>query len=310
MNPPLARSALKPLEPRRRRRDWWMPYTFVAPFAVLFALFFVLPIAYALWQSLFKLTRNGLGLEAPKLVFQGVGNYLEVFQDPKFYAGLGNILTYAVIQVPLMLALALLLALLIDALTSRLAGFFRLSFFAPYAVPGIIGAMLWGFLYNPQFSPLVKGLAGLGLHSDLLAPGGVLLAMVNITVWQYTGYNMLVLYGGLQAVPKDLYESAAIDGASALEVARFIKIPILMPTLILTAIFSSIGTLQLFNEPVLLRQLSSAVSSYFSPNLYAYSTAFGDNNYNYAAALSVVLALATFALSFGFLWLVRRYSGV
>ncbi len=300
----------RPAEKRRRRHDWWIPYTFVAPFGILFALFFVLPILYALWQSLFKLTRSGLGLEAPQLVFQGLGNYLEVFQDAKFYAGLKNILTYAAIQVPLMLVLALILALMLDGLTSRLVGFFRLAFFAPYAVPGIIGALLWGFLYNPQLSPLVRGLEGLGVHTDLLAPGGVLLAMVNITVWQFTGYNMLILYAGLQAIPKELYESAALDGANGFQVARFIKIPMLLPTLVLTTIFSSIGTLQLFNEPVLLREISSAVPSYFSPNLYAYSTAFGDNNYNYAAALAVILALAAFVFSFGFLRLVRRYSGV
>ncbi len=141
--------------------------------------------------------------------------------------------------------LTLLLALLLASAVARFKTLFRLSYFVPYAIPGIIGALLWSFLYLPQFSPIVKGLESIGIQVDFLGPKTILWSIANIVTWEFAGYNMLIIYAALQAIPSELYESARLDGCSGFKVARYIKIPLLGPTLVLTAIFSIIGTLQL-----------------------------------------------------------------
>ena len=296
---------------RTLRSEALAPYLFLSPFVALFTLFFIVPIIYALYQSLFRSERSGLGLGAATVSFNGLGNYVDVFHDPNFYAGVGRVLLYGIVQVPVMLGLALLFALLLDSTVVRFKAVFRLAFFVPYAIPGIIAALLWGYLYDPSLSPIVKGFSSLGLGSpDFLGPQTVLWAIANIATWTWTGYNMLIIFAALQAIPGEIYESARIDGCSGWRVAWHIKVPLVAPALVLTGIFSIIGTLQLFNEPQVLSAISNNINSSFTPNFYAYYTAFGNNNYYYAAALSVVLALVTFVFSFGFLRVTQRQAGV
>ncbi|GHO88623.1 carbohydrate ABC transporter permease [Dictyobacter formicarum] len=287
------------------------PYLFLFPFGVLFILFFLAPIVYAIVQSTFHFQRQGLGLSGPTAAFSGLNNYAAVLSDTKFYASIARMLLYGVVQVPLMLILALVLALLLDSTVVRFKAFFRLAFFVPYAVPGIIAALLWGYLYDPALSPIVKGLQTLHLPApDFLGYNTVLWSIANIAIWAWTGYNMLIIFAALQAIPADIYESARMDGCSGLRIAWFIKIPLVAPALVLTGVFSIIGTLQLFAEPQVLSSISNNIATSFTPVLYAYNTAFAYNNYYYAAALSVVLALVTFVFSFGFLRVTRRQAGV
>ena len=293
------------------RRRGLAPYLFVLPFGLIFLLFFIAPIFYAIYQSLFRSQRSGLGLGAPTIDFNGLNNYLQVIHDPDFYTGIGRVLLFGIVQVPIMLSLALLFALLLDSTVVRFKPLFRLAFFVPYAIPGIIAALLWGYLYDPGLSPIVKGVSGLGLGTpDFLGPNTVLWSIANIVTWAWTGYNMLIIFAALQAIPTELYESARLDGASGWSIAWRIKIPLVAPALVLTCIFSIIGTLQLFNEPQVLSTISNNVSTSFTPNFYAYYTAFGNNNYYYGATIAVVLALVTCVLSFGFLHFTRRQSGV
>jgi multiple sugar transport system permease protein len=144
---------------------------------------------------------------------------------------------------------------------------------------------------------------------DFLSSSFVLWSIANIVIWVYCGYNMLILYSALQAIPQEVYEAARVDGAGQLRLAWDIKIPIVMPAIILTAVFSIIGTLQLFNEPFVLRTFSGAVTSTYTPNMVVYSTSVVPN-YNLAAAFSVVLALTTFILSFVFLKLTQKRAFV
>jgi multiple sugar transport system permease protein len=293
-----------------RRREL-TPYLFILPFGLLFLLFFIAPILYAIYESLFRSQRSGLGLGAPTIAFNGLNNYLQVIHDPDFYTGVGRVLLFGIVQVPIMLGMALLLALLLDSTVVRFKPFFRLAFFVPYAIPGVIAALLWGYLYDPGLSPIVKGISGLGLGTpDFLGPNTVLWSIANIVTWAWTGYNMLIIFAALQAIPTELYESARIDGASGWSIAWRIKIPLAAPALILTCIFSIIGTLQLFIEPQILSTISNNISTSYTPNLYAYYTAFGNNNYYYGAVIAVVLALVTSILSFGFLHVTRRQAGV
>ncbi len=296
---------------RARRRRVLTPYLFFVPFGVLFLLFFLVPILYAVDQSVFRSQRSGLGLGPATVSFNGLGNYSDVLRDPNFYSGVGRVLLYGIVQVPIMLGLALILALLLDSTAVRFKAFFRLAFFVPYAVPGIIAALLWGFLYDPSLSPFVKGASALGLGSpDFLGAGSVLWSIANIATWAWTGYNMLIIFAALQAIPTEIYESARIDGSSGWHIAWHIKIPLVAPALVLTGIFAIIGTFQLFNEPQVLRVISNNIPTSFTPNLYAYYIAFANNDYYHAATISVLLALVTCVLSFGFLRVTQRQAGV
>lgn len=273
---------------------------FIAPFAVLFLAFYAIPIVYAIVQSLLTVEREGT-FGAPRQVFGGLVQYEQVFQDSAFWASVGRVLLFGAVQVPIMLGLALLFALLLDSPLLKGKKFFRLAFFAPYAVPGVIAAIMWGFLYSPSLSPFDAVTSNI----DFLSAELVLWAIANIVTWVYVGYNMIIIYASLLAIPTEIYEAARLDGANNVQIAWRIKIPLVVPAIILTAVFSIIGTLQLLAEPQTLRSFSSAINSTFTPNLAVYTTA-SVPNYNLAAAFSVVLALATFILSFVFLKSTQR----
>ncbi|WP_250006181.1 carbohydrate ABC transporter permease [Actinoplanes sp. M2I2] len=273
---------------------------FVVPFGLLFILFYLLPIGYAIVQSLYTVERTGTFGPARE-VFGGLEQYRRVFADGPFWASIGRVLLFGVVQVPVMLGLALLLALLLDSGLVKGRRFFRLAFFVPYAVPGVIAAIMWGFLYSPNLSPLKPVTSAV----DLLSADFVLWAMANVVTWVYVGYNMLIIYSSLLAIPAEVYEAARLDGAGPARIAWSIKIPLVLPAIVLTTVFSIIGTLQLLAEPQVFRSFSSAVSSTYTPNLTVYSTS-SVPNFNLAAAFSVVLALTTFVLSFAFLKFTSR----
>ncbi|WP_243077037.1 carbohydrate ABC transporter permease [Microbacterium sp. SS28] len=276
---------------------------FVAPFAVLFLLFYLIPIGYAVWQSLLVIEREGTFGEARE-VFGGIQQYLLVFQNTAFWTSVGRVLLFGVVQVPVMLGLALLFALLLDSPLIKGKPFFRLAFFVPYAVPGVIAAIMWGFLYSPNLSPFTA----LTSSVDLMSAEWVLWAIANVVTWVFVGYNMLIIYSTLLAIPQEIYEAARIDGAGQARIAWSIKIPLVRPALVLTGVLSIIGTLQLLAEPQTFRAFSSAVTSTYTPNMTIYATS-AIPNVSLAAAFSVVLALATFVLSFTFLKLSRRGEG-
>jgi multiple sugar transport system permease protein len=273
---------------------------FVAPFGILFTLFYLVPIGYAVVQSLYVVKRTGTFGPARE-EFGGLAQYERVFSDGPFWESVGRVLAFGVVQVPVMLGLALVLALLLDSGLVTGKRFFRLAFFVPYAVPGVLAAIMWGFLYSPNLSPLKPVTSAV----DFLSADLVLWAMANVVTWVYVGYNMLIIYSALLAIPSEVFEAARVDGASRLRIAWSIKIPLVLPAIILTTVFSIIGTLQLLAEPQVFRTFSSAVSSTYTPNLTVYSTS-SVPNFNLAAAFSVVLALTTFALSFAFLKVTQR----
>ncbi|WP_125130453.1 sugar ABC transporter permease [Microbacterium sp. 10M-3C3] len=297
-------TATTPVDPGRRHRarvhHKGAIAIFVAPFAVLFIAFYLVPIGYAVWKSLLVVQRDGTFGQARE-VFGGVAQYLRVFENEAFWSSVGRVLLFGVVQVPVMLGLALLFALLLDSPLLRGKRFFRLAFFVPYAVPGVIAAIMWGFLYSPRLSPF----EALTSQVDLLSGDFVLWSIANVVTWVFVGYNMLIIYSTLLSIPGDIYEAARLDGAGQFRIAWSVKIPLVRPSLVLTAVLSIIGTLQLLAEPQTFRAFSSAVTSTYTPNMTIYATS-SIPNVNLAAAMSVVLALATFVLSFTFLRLTRR----
>lgn len=267
---------------------------------VLFAGLYIVPICYAIFQALYVSHSSGLGLGVSHTVFAGISNFMTVFTSSTFWSGIERVVVFGAVQIPVMMFLALVLALLFDSGLVRLRRFFRFTMFLPYAVPGVIAAILWAFLYFPSLSPIVPLIRDLpGAHSfNFLGQGTVLWSIANIVTWEWTGYDMLIYIAALQAVPVELYEAARVEGASERQIALRVKLPLIAPAVGMSALFSIIGTLQLFNEPTILRSLTPSVTSSYTPNMLAYSAAFAEDNYHLAAAVAVTLAAITFVFSF------------
>jgi multiple sugar transport system permease protein len=280
------------------------PYLFLLPFLIVFVAFLIIPLINALGLSVYKTTLVG-GTR-----FVGGENFAKAFVDPKFWAGVITLLKFGAMQIPVMLILALVFALILDSGTVYARSFFRVSFFIPYAVPTVIAALMWGFLYGPAYGPFAHLAARLGWPPpDFLSHATILPSLANIAVWEYMGYNMIIYYAALQAIPSDLEEAALMDGASGLRHALYIKLPLILPTIYVTIVFSIIGTLQLFTEPYLMINLArSVISSSFTPNLYAYTLAFTAQQYNYSAAISFLLGGVTAVLSYVFMLATSRRS--
>ena len=279
-------------------------YVFALPFLACFALLFVLPLGYALYLSLFKTQLVG------GTVFAGLSNYSRALTDGLFLAGVGRVALFFVIQVPVMMLLALLAALAIDSGLLPLRRLIRLGIFIPYAVPAVIAALMWGYLYGPDFGPAAQLAAKLHVSAPgFLGSTLMLPSIANVVTWEFTGYNMIVLYAALQTIPHELYEAAAVDGAGARRIAWNIKVPALRPALLLVLMFSVIGSFQLFTEPNLLQTIApTVIGPSYTPNLYAYSLAFTSQEPDYAAAVSFLLGLVTVIISYAVLYAASRRS--
>ncbi|HYQ63058.1 sugar ABC transporter permease [Actinophytocola sp.] len=277
-----------------------VPYVFLAPAVVLFTLTVLVPIGYTVYLSLHRSQVSGLGLGrgARTEVFAGLSTYREALADPEFWRGALRVLGYGALLVPTMIGLALLFALLLDRPRVRLARFSRLSIFLPYAVPGVVASLLWGFLYLPSLTPLP-------VPDDLLGPG-LLFAVANIGLWGGVGFNMVVILTALRAVPADVYESARLDGASEWQIAVWVKTPLVMPALVMTSIFTVIATLQVYTEPTTLRPLTNSLPSTWTPLMKIYSDAFERGDIYSAAAGSIVLAVVMLTCSLAFLRVIAR----
>ena len=276
------------------RRGRWTGWGFVGPFMAVFALVFLAPIVYSIYLSLFR--KQLVGGNS----FVGFENYSRAFSDPQFWESVGRVGAFLVVQVPIMLGLALLVALAIDS--GRLYGtsFFRISIFLPYAVPAVVAALMWGFMYGTRFGLVGNINDALGVQlPNPLSPDLVLASIGNIVTWSFVGYNMLIFYSALRTIPGSLYEAAELDGASQWQVIRAIKIPAIRGGLVIATIFSIIGSFQLFNEPSILQSLApNAITTYFTPNLYAYSLSFSGQQYNYSATIAIIMGLITMVIAY------------
>ncbi|MEO3810806.1 sugar ABC transporter permease [Sphaerisporangium sp. B11E5] len=278
--------------PRRRRSQTGL--AFIAPFGALFALVFILPILYAAYLSFFQEKLIG------GTTFVGLANYAKLVQDPQFWDGVGRVIWFTLIQVPIMLFFAMALALALDSMRVHGARFTRATIFLPYAVPAIVSTLMWGFMLGVKYGLFGSLNDALGTDIDPFTPDTTLISIGVMVTWAFTGFNMLIFYAALKAVPRELYEAAAIDGANEFQVIRAIKLPAIRGSLVVTIIFSIIGTFQMFNEPQILPSMvaNSGVTTYYTPNLYAYNLAFTGSQQGYAAALALVMAAITIAVAY------------
>ncbi|MFF8018569.1 ABC transporter permease subunit [Streptomyces sp. NPDC007929] len=285
------RAPAAPRRPLRRRLTGW---AFVLPFTVPFLLAVVAPILYTLGLSLFRERLIG------GVSFVGLDNYQDQLNDPRFWSAVTRVGLYLLVQVPLMMLLALAAALALDSARLYAPTVFRLGLFLPYAVPGVVATLLWGYIYGAQFGLVgdVRQYLGIDLP-DPLSSALILPSIGNIVLWLYVGYNMLVFYAALKAVPAEIFEAAKLDGARTWHVIAHIKLPAIRSTLAVTTMFSVIGGFQLFNEPNILRGLvPNVISTDFTPNMYAYSLSFNGQQYNAAATVAVIMGVVTGLFAF------------
>ena len=278
----------------RRKQSSKLPVLFVLPALLLLAVFTFGPAGYAFYLSLLKLRITGglLGTSSTQ-VFAGFSNYSSTFSDPEFWHSLIRMLIIAGIGVPATVILATLFALCLDANAARLTSVARLAIFLPYAVPGVIASMLWGFLYLPGTSPI--GGSTINYFGNKL----IFFTVANVAIWGVVGFNTVVLYTTLRALPKDVRQAAEIDGASERQIALHIKLPQIAPAVAMITLFSVIGALQLFNEPTTLKPLTNAITSTWVPLMRVYSDAFINNNIYGGAASAFSLLVMTVAFTVG-----------
>jgi len=277
---------------------------FIAPHMLMLALFMLVPTVYAIWSSLF--TTKIIGGRQ----FSGLANYRTVLGSGEFWSGVVRVLVFGAIQVPLTIALAFAFAALFDAGVIRGSRFFRTVFFMPFAVPGVVASVMWSFLLLPGFGPYARILADLGLGKvDFFSSGLILPTIMLIVIWEWTGYNMTILYTSLKAIPKEVTEAAVLEGASLWRIILSIKLPMVMPSIVMLLFLNAVGALQLFTEPSILAAFQpQAVSFGFTPSLFVYNTAVGSGEYELGAAAAIILALIIGGISVaGFA--VRRRNG-
>lgn len=297
----------------RARRKAMYGWIFLAPFMLFFLVIFIIPIFTSGYEAFFQTKVSGGGAYGGGELsrqFVGLTNFISVVKAANFWHGMGRVFLFGIVQIPIMILIALVLALILDSAATRNQRVYRLLYFLPYAIPGIIAAIIWIYLYTPDVSPVLKAL---GVAPNLFDHSIVLWSMANVTTWTYTGYNMLIFYSALRSVPTELYEAARIDGATEWQLNTKIKIPMLSSAVLLTVLLSIIGTIQLFNEPAMFQKVAALPSDYM-PMLMALSvknnqaTIDGVSGAGPAAAMSLVMAIIAGALAMIYAMIQRKVA--
>jgi len=268
------------------------PLYFLIPFFALFTVFIILPLAYTFGLSLFNAPAAATSLFT-NLV--GGSQYSRVLSDVAFWQGYGSMLFLTCMWLPISLVGSLLIALFLDSRRGRLGAFGKIVVFLPYGVPTVIGTLMWGYMYTAG-GPIYDLLAALRIPVNLLSPSAMIYAMLNVIVWEWMGYNVIILLAGLNAIPLHFYDSARLDGASSWQLTRYIKLPMLKKYLIFMSMLTIIGDQLLFNEPFTLSNLSSLPFG-FTPNLYIFHVTYFLQEFNYAAAVAFIVIAISFIVA-------------
>ena len=286
----------------RTMAGWW----FVAPALGVIAVFFVLPVLAALMVSFTDFDIYALA-DLRNLRFVGLRNYVQLLETPLFWHALGNTLYFVIVGVPLSIGASLGVALLLNSPLVRARSFFRTTLFIPVVTTLVAVAVVWRYLLSTRYGFINFALGRLGIAPvDWLGdPHWAMPAIILFAVWKSFGYNMVILFAGLQSIPRELYEAARMDGASVLQQFRYITVPSLAPILLMVSILTIAGHFQLFAEPYVMTQggpLQSTVSVLY----FMYEEGFKWWNLGSASAVAFVLFLFIFAVTAVQLWLAPR----
>jgi ABC-type sugar transport system permease subunit len=272
------------------------PYLFVSPFIILFLVFGLYPLVKSLVLS-FYIT-NGPKSRA----FVGLENFLFLFADRDFHTAVKNTAIFAFFSVFLQLPLSLGLALLLNSRLVRGRNFFRLAFFSPNLVGQVFVAVLFSVIFIPHFGLLNKFLhavANIPLDTKWLSnPNLVMPALVMTAMWMYVGFNMIYFLAALQAVDKDLYDAAKVDGANAFHQFLHVTLPGIRPVAVFVMVLSTIGSFQLFELPfVMLGNSAGPDNAGLTIVMYLYTNGFVTGDLGYASAIGWSLALGVLIIS-------------
>jgi multiple sugar transport system permease protein len=306
---PASATAARPAPPRGRRgrsvytrRRGRSGLAFVTPFMIVYTLFMVAPLGYAIYDSLYTTKLIG------GTTFSGFANYSTVLQSGPFWGGVIRVLIFGAIQITIMLAIAIFFATIFDLGVAKWGRVFRAIYFIPFAVPIAVSALMWGFLYDPLYGPFNRAMTVFGLHNfNWLSSTFMLPAIIILAIWEWTGYNCVILYTALKSVPRDLVEAAILDDTPLWKIIVRIKLPLVRPAIIMLIFLNTIGAMQLFIEPTMLNDYNAGVvTTTWTPVIDIYNTAISDGEYQLGAAMAVVLAFIIIAISVTSLAFRRR----
>ena len=291
---------------KQAKRNAWA-YAFISPFYLLYAVFGLFPLLYGLWLSLHKW--DGIS----KMQWVGAANYIKLLTDDIWWKAIYNTIWLFVAATIPQLIIALLLAFIINTPYTKFKDFFRAAFFAPNVASAVAVSLIFTSLLGTRYGMLNYALSFIGIEPiDWLGSAAWLKPSIAlVTIWQWTGYSMIIFLAGLQSINPELYEAARVDGALTRDIFRHITLPLLRPVIVFQVILSIIGAMQSFDIPVMLAggTQSSAPGGTDRDGLTAlvliYWTAFKYTNFGYAAALAVAL----FILIIAFTVVYNRFQG-
>jgi multiple sugar transport system permease protein len=284
--------------PRHGWRQDLIGWSFALPFVILFGVFLALPILAAF---LFSFTSFGLrDITNPiGASVVGVDNYARLLSDAKFWKSLGNTVYFVVVGVPLTLALGLVIANALSRGITRFRTAFRVGFYLPVITSIVAIAVVWRFLLNPDFGLINLLLARVGITGpNWLANSALAMpSIIAMAVWRNVGFAMVVFVAGMQAIPSMLYEAASIDGAGRWQSFRYVTLPMLRPTILFMLVITTIGYLQLFEEPFVMTN-GGPLDATLSVTMYMYQQGFTFFHQGYASAIAYVLFVIVAIVAF------------
>jgi raffinose/stachyose/melibiose transport system permease protein len=287
----------------RNLRAWGVAGLFMLPALALYVLFVLFPIVQAARFSLFDWN----GLEALDK-FVGLANFERALADPVFIGGVSHNAFIVILSLAVQIPFALGLALMLNR-KFRGRAILRLVFFAPYVIAEVITAIVWSLMLQPNgLAEHFLDAIGLGTayHPWLADRGTVLVALFLVITWKYFGFHMILLLAGLQGIPRELEEAAAIDGATRAQAIRYVTLPLLGPTIRVSVFLSIIGSLQLF-DLVWVTTRGGPVNASNTMAVYMFDRGFVRFQFGYGSAVAVLLFLLCFALALAYQrWVLRR----
>jgi ABC-type sugar transport system permease subunit len=295
---PLAGASGRRVSPFRELwRNRW-PYLFIAPFFILFAVFFVYPILFSLWLSLHS--TRGLG----QTEFVGLGNFILLLRDQFFWGSMLNAAILFFIYVPVMTALAVVLAAILDSGFLRLQGMWRAIIFVPHITSMVAAGYTFRLLLDRDSGYVNTALSWFGLSPIpwLDDAWWARISLGLLMIWAWLGYNTVIMLAGLQTIPRELTEAAKVDGADEVQALLRVTVPLLKPVILFAVTLSIIGTFAMFAEPFVLKRGGPARATE-TPVMQIFSTTFEEIKYGYAAAMAFVyfaVVVVVTIVQFGF----------
>lgn len=289
--------------PKPRTASWthqlWKhraEYLLISPFFIIFAIFHGYPLVWSFWLSLQKWQ----GIGEPR--WFGTGNYERLLNNDRVMNALGNTLIFVVFMLPVIVFVTLVLATILNSPSVKGRSVFRILFFLPYITSAVIVAIIFQLLLNDNFGWIngILEFLGLGRVAWMTQAWPARAAIMMMIFWGAAGYNTLIMLGGLQGIPSELYDAASVDGAGAIQKFFFVTIPMMRGVILFVGITSTIGLLNLFTQPWLLFSSTSGAGpeqGTATLNTIQYSTAFQSQRYGEAAALGFIIAVLVLVAS-------------